>query len=64
MAEQIEQGRSVTYRGDNHLELHDDHLHSRSFIETTVNCDRLVVSFCILAKRLNIDQIIILYLLA
>ncbi|XP_050058700.1 serine/threonine-protein phosphatase 2A 65 kDa regulatory subunit A alpha isoform-like isoform X1 [Aphis gossypii] len=42
MAERIEQGISETYRGDNHLELHDDHLQSRSFIETTVNCDRLV----------------------
>jgi len=64
MAERIEQGTSETYRGDNHLALHDDYLHSHSFIETTVNCDRLVVSFCILAKLLNVDQIIILYLLA
>jgi len=60
MAERIEQGTSETYGGDNHLALLDDHniMHSRSFIETTVNCDRLVVSFCILAKCLNVDQIL------
>ncbi|XP_022161137.1 serine/threonine-protein phosphatase 2A 65 kDa regulatory subunit A beta isoform-like isoform X4 [Myzus persicae] len=42
MAERIEQGTPKTYRGDNHLELNDDNNCDRSFIEATVNCDRLV----------------------
>lgn len=47
MAERIEQGITPeTYRGDNHSVLND-----RSFIEATINCDRLEVSFRLLAKH-------------
>jgi len=49
MAERIEQGAPETHRGDNHL-------YDHSFIETAINCDRLVVSSCLLAKLLIIDR--------
>lgn len=62
MAERIEQGTPKTYRGDNHLELNDDNNCDRSFIEATVNCDRLVVSFRLLPKHIIFDQYIILCL--
>jgi len=49
MAERIEQGKPETNRGDNHVAFTDNNC-DRSFIEATVNCDRLVVSFRLLAK--------------
>jgi len=62
MAERIEQATPETYRGDNHLVLNDS-MSDRSFIEATMNCDRLVVSFHLLTKRMIFDRNIILHLL-
>jgi len=51
MAERIEKGTPETYRGDKHLVLNDGNYCDRSFIEATINCDLLEVSFRLSAKH-------------
>jgi len=53
MAERIEQGTSETYGGVNHLVLNDGNYCDRTFMEDIVHCDRLEVSFRLLAKHNN-----------
>jgi len=55
MAERVEQATPETYRSDNHLVLNDG-MSDRLFIEATMNCDRLVVSFHLLTEHMIFDR--------